>query len=220
MPIIAVANLKGGVGKSTIAVNLACELEGRQSMTLVDADTQGTAARWGRELPINVEALPLESERDVGAWVTRVLTIKTVNVVIDCPPHVGAATSTAVGIADLVLVPVAPSAADLMATLPALALIGEAREKREGGGPECLLVPSRVDRRRSTGREIEAALKRLEMPVGPAIRERAAVGPVIRERAAFVDAFGAGEWIGEYAPRGDAYADIQALARAVKRRLR
>ena len=46
------------------------------------------------------------------------------------------------------------------------------------------------------------------------------MGPAIRERAAFVDAFGAGEWIGEYAPRGDAYADIRTLARAVKRRLR
>ncbi len=42
--IIAVANLKGGVGKSTIAVNLACELAIRQSVVVVDADSQATAA--------------------------------------------------------------------------------------------------------------------------------------------------------------------------------
>ncbi|HEY5868974.1 MAG TPA: ParA family protein [Candidatus Tectomicrobia bacterium] len=41
---IAVANLKGGCGKSTIAVNLACAMvRPRHAVVLVDADTQGTA---------------------------------------------------------------------------------------------------------------------------------------------------------------------------------
>ena len=44
--IIAVGNLKGGTGKSTVAVNLACRLAERQSVTLIDADPQGTAAAW------------------------------------------------------------------------------------------------------------------------------------------------------------------------------
>ena len=45
--LIAVGNLKGGTGKSTIAVNLACALaDGGGSVVLVDADAQGTAVDW------------------------------------------------------------------------------------------------------------------------------------------------------------------------------
>ena len=50
--IIAVGNLKGGTGKSTIAVNLAsCLAERERSVALIDADPQGTAAAWLREGP-------------------------------------------------------------------------------------------------------------------------------------------------------------------------
>ena len=95
--IIAVVNLKGGVGKSTIAINLACELAGSQSVVVVDADIQATAADWARrgELPARVEALPLDAESRVGPWVERVLTLQANHVVIDCPPHLGPATLAA-----------------------------------------------------------------------------------------------------------------------------
>ena len=193
MSIIAVANLKGGVGKSTIAVNLACDLAGRQSAVLVDADVQGTATEWASrgDLPVTVESMPLESGKEVAAWVERVLDIDAAHIVIDCPPHVGPATYAAVGIADIALVPVTPSGADLVATTQALSLVREVQEARHGDGPLCLLVPTKVDRRTAAGREIEAALKQFGEPVAPAVRQRTAL----------VDCFGAGAWIGQYAPR-------------------
>jgi chromosome partitioning protein len=65
--LIAVGNLKGGTGKSTIAVNLACALAADgATVVLVDADAQGTVTDWhaGERLPVPVEALPLGGERD------------------------------------------------------------------------------------------------------------------------------------------------------------
>src|SRR4051812_35854308 len=102
--VIAVANLKGGCGKSTIAVNLACELtSGRNSVALVDADAQGTATYWCSQgdLPVQHIALPLDGQRNVQRWVSQVLGLDCDYVVVDAPPHVGASTEAAVGIADL-----------------------------------------------------------------------------------------------------------------------
>ena len=45
MAIIALANLKGGVGKSTLAVNIVSVLAPKS--VLVDADPQSTATAWG-----------------------------------------------------------------------------------------------------------------------------------------------------------------------------
>ena len=59
--VIAVVNLKGGCGKSTIAVNLACELAANgDSVLLLDNDAQGTASHWlrGGRLPIRGACRP------------------------------------------------------------------------------------------------------------------------------------------------------------------
>jgi chromosome partitioning protein len=110
-------------------------------------------------------------------------------------------------LADVVVVPVTPSGADLVATAATLELVRAVRETRRGGRPVCFLVPSRVDRRTASGREIESAL------VG--FSERPA--PAIGQRAAFVDAFTAGQWVGQFAPASKAAAEIAALARTIRR---
>ena len=106
--------------------------------------------------------------------------------------------------------PVTPSGADLAATARALDMVREAREVRGAGRPLALVVPSRVDGRTSAGREIRAALRQFKEPIGPAIGQR----------TAFVDAFTAGQWIGDYAPGSKAHNEILALARRVTRMLK
>jgi chromosome partitioning protein len=204
--VIAVGNLKGGTGKSTIAVNLACALAADgTAVTLVDADGQATASDWhaGGRLPVPVKSWPLVSERDAQAWVGRVLALKaeTTHVVVDLPPQVGSGIASALLIADLLLIPVTPSGVDLRATGKALDLLRRARTLRGGAKPACMLVPSRVDRRTSVGRRIHGALERFGLQVGPGIRQR----------AAHVEAFEAGAWIGAHAPSSPACREITLL---------
>ena len=96
------------------------------------------------------------------------------------------------------------------ATACAIDLIREARSARSDGGPKCLLVPSRVDVRTASGRDIESALKKLDE----------SMSPIIHQRSAFVDAFTVGRWIGDFAPNGNAYKDIVLLGKKVVRELK
>lgn len=209
--IAAVANLKGGTGKSTIAVNLACELAtGGNSVVLVDADEQGTASYWlgHGTFPISLRTALVGD--DMQYWADEMMRLDADYVVIDAPPQLGEATQAIIGIADVILVPALASTADIMATGKALRLVRAAREQRPDSGPKALLVPSRVDRRTISGKEIEAVLHEFGEPVSP----------MVRQRTAFVDSFSVGQWIGAYARNSDAHTDIQALAAVVRRMLR
>ncbi len=210
--ILTIANLKGGVGKTTVAVNLACELQAQgPTVAVVDADSQGSAAHWldSGEFAVEVSHLPLERTRSIRHWIRQVLASEVDYVVVDCPPHLQDVTEAAVGIADMVMIPVTASGADLIATARAVELVQMARRSRRNGAPNCMLVPSKVDLRTSAGREIGEALRQLGEPIGP----------TVRQRTAFVDCFSAGQWIGEYARRSAAKSDITALGRAVRRQL-
>lgn len=208
--IIAVGNLKGGVGKSTLALNLACELAApSRRVALVDADEQGTVSSWAPAgaLPVTVYPLPLDNERQAVDWMRRIKSTDADIVVIDLPPHTGAATTAALFLADLFLVPTTPSLVDLRATAKVLNLLAEARAERGEKKPECLLIPSKVDRRTSVGREIEAALHELGDRVAPAVGLR----------SAFVDSAGVGSWVGAFAPGSIADTEIKAVAAVVRR---
>lgn len=204
--LIAVGNLKGGTGKSTIAVNLACALrEADRTVALVDADPQGSATDWqaGGALPVLVESLPLGSPREAQRWVARVLALKAGAdyVVVDLPPQVGSGIASALLLADVLLVPVSPSGVDLRATGRALDLLRRARAVRDSAKPAAMLVPSRVDRRTVIGRGAHGTLARFGLQVGPQICQR----------SVHVRAYAAGTWVGAFAPGSPAHREIRVL---------
>ena len=208
MAIIALANLKGGGGKSTLAINVAGVLA--PSVAVIDADPQATATAWAEagNLPFPVIESPLTGD-NVKAWIASALAEAEERkfLVIDLPPMLGDATAAALAICDLAVVPVSPSGADIRATNRAIDLIRQAREARQNGKPHALLVPSKVDRRTAAGAEIEAVLHDYGEPVGPGISQR----------IAHADAFTAGQWIGDYAKGSAGHAEIKALASVIKR---
>jgi chromosome partitioning protein len=211
--LVAVGNLKGGVGKTTLCVSIASALAAHGPALVVDADEQASAAAWAAPgaLPVEVVALPLvgDGERATAAWLGRLVELKAGAdaTLIDLPPSLGAATVAALSLADLLIVPCGPSGLDLRAAERTIALLRQAREIRGDGKPAGLIVPSRVDRRTAAGREVEAVLHDMGEPVAPAIIQR----------TAHVDAFSAGQWIGAYAARSAGHVEIQSLAALVKR---
>jgi chromosome partitioning protein len=212
--VVAFTNLKGGAGKTTLAVNIAAALAGKEGpVILVDADAQATSVAWGvaGRLPVRIEALPIGGEggKALEGWLARLVAFRREAVItlVDLPPNLGGVTTAALAVADLALVPVPASGLDIQATGKALELIRRAREVRKSDRPVALLVPSRIDRRTASGREIEAVLSDF----------REMVAPAVTQRAAHVDAFGAGQWIGDYARGSTAHAEIEAVAALVRR---
>jgi len=209
--IIAIGNLKGGTGKTTIAVNLCGALANGAGhpVALVDADHQASASAWlaqTGEAGLSCHVLPLETTGNAHRWLVRDLAEENDYVLIDLPADIGPATQAAVAGADLVVVPVTPSPLDFHAAAQVVKLLRGVREARSDDHPACLLVGSKVDRRTVVGRGIEIALKEFKEPVGPSICQR----------AAFVSAAVRGGWVGAYAVESPARDEIAALANRVK----
>ncbi|MDX6751746.1 ParA family protein [Geminicoccaceae bacterium 1502E] len=207
--IVAVGNLKGGTGKSTLAVNLACAMasSGRE-VVLIDADPQGTALIWAAagRLPVRVEPLVAAHLGEVGRWMQRLELLRRRHalVVLDLPSVMAPALATACLVASLVLVPSASSFVDVAGTRRMLRHIETARRERPHRPPAVLLVPSRVIDFDAGFAALESGLAALGEPVGPPLRLR----------AAHEQAFRSGRWVGDLAPGSAAHLDVMGVADA------
>ena len=150
--IIAITNLKGGVGKTTTAVALACAAQAAgESVRLVDADAQGSATEWAYAADENGEALPFDVEAGNQASISRLKDKEGEWVFIDCPPT-GTVADEAVKTADIVVVPMTPSEVDMRQTWATVQTLSAAEK------PYAVLIV-RADKRTLTFRAVIDALK-------------------------------------------------------------
>jgi chromosome partitioning protein len=101
---VAVANLKGGVGKTTTAVYLsaAAAERGYEPVVLIDADRQASAAEWLEERPIDeVTVVEAPSERTLVRAAGRDSGVA----ILDTPPGDARLLAAAVRSADVVVIP-------------------------------------------------------------------------------------------------------------------
>lgn len=185
MKVAAIYNVKGGVGKTAIALNLAAASAraGYRSL-LWDLDEQGAAsavlghavsgrrqrARRTYRVEEHIEAsawpgldlIPADAlvhlldRHDRPRHLAELLAKKASQydrVILDCPPTLGLVTEQICELADLIVVPVVPSAL----SLAAFGQLADYVDSREGRKPELLRVLSMVDRRRRTHRDAAGA---------------------------------------------------------------
>lgn len=160
---IAVANLKGGVGKTCTAVHLAAGLGRRASTILVDADPQGSAVTWAglaRDLPFATVPVGASAR---GPAVLAEVTQGYEHIVVDTPPGDLAIVRSAVMNAQTILVPVQPTLQDLNRLRPTLELIASIEEM--GRRLELLVVLTRVRSGTRSAREAREVLTQLGLTV-------------------------------------------------------
>jgi chromosome partitioning protein len=120
---VALVNIKGGVGKTTVAVNLAAALSELGRTMLVDTDPQQSAAVWSVNLDLPYAVLSRPAS-DVARWLSTVAPGYD-HVVIDTPPAHLPIVKSAVMAADVVLVPCAPSGVEVNRLAPTFEMLAE-----------------------------------------------------------------------------------------------
>ncbi len=204
--ILLVGAEKGGVGKSTIAANLAVYLVGNGvDCVIVDTDSQATCARFVErraDAGVTPAVNCIQRTGDVAATLRDLATRYQV-VIADCGGRDSRELRTAASVANLLLTPIRASQADLE-TLPKVnEIVGLAR---------------------GFNRDLEAYAVLSMAPTNPAIREVSdarelltefdqlkLADSVIRERKVYRDALLAGKGVVEM-DNGHARAEIQLLA--------
>jgi chromosome partitioning protein len=203
--VIAFAQHKGGAGKTTLAAHLAITwaLQGR-AVSLLDIDPQGSLTQWHRRREDRVgrgsTGIDFES---VSGWRARSEVSRRARdaqiVLLDSPAGAGNDTRSAIGAADLVLVPVQPSPVDVWACRFTLEI---ARRERV----PALLVLNRVPARACLNSEMREWLDGYDVGLASI-----AIGNRVRLAAALAE----GRGIAETDPSSVAAQEIASLAAAL-----
>ncbi len=165
MPVVAIVNQKGGVGKTTLATNLAWALAQTGSVLLFDADPQGSARDWGHFNTGGPENLSVQGAGN-NPLVDQVrrLSSRYDWVILDGPPGISNVSADAVRVADAVLIPAKASAFDVWAATDIVEAV-KARQTATKGTPKAAFVITMAKPRTRLGRQIDAALAELGLPV-------------------------------------------------------
>lgn len=197
MRIISVIGQKGGTGKTTLAQILAVEAETDNAVAaIVDLDPQVSACQWGdlrkADGPVIVDAQPARLAKTLDTAQAHGVTFA----IIDTAGRAEQAAFAAARVADLVILPMQPTVADLKTVQATQDLL------KLAGVPRHVAVLTRVKPRGSRHEETADWLREQGIPVCPV---------TLGDRVAYQDAYAHGLTPLEFEPRGLAAQECRQL---------
>jgi chromosome partitioning protein len=167
MPVVVIANPKGGVGKSTLATNAAGYYASKgHAVMLGDVDRQQSAKLWLGLRPPNARPI---ATWEVGADMIVKPPKGTTHVVLDTPAGLtGWRFNDVMKLATKVLVPLQPSVFDIFATR---SFLDELASNKNASHLQVALVGMRVDERTLSADKLHAFVESLGLPVLGNVRD-------------------------------------------------
>ena len=194
MKTIALIAQKGGVGKTTIAVNLAVAAGMR--VALFDLDQQESAVIWADRRKDYLPHVEFLTERRLSEALKAAEAEDFDLAVIDTPPAAGPQAYTAAQAADLILIPCRPSLIDLDAIRRTAQLV------KSAGVPAFVVFNAAPHSATTLLNDARAIVEGVGLVTAPV---------VLRERGAYRSAWPVGKAVVESDPRGKAAQEIAHL---------
>ena len=203
--IISFQNQKGGVGKTTLSINVAAALAlTGLRVLIVDSDPQGSVRDWAS---VREDTPPFHIIGMDRPTIHRDLPEMTANydhIIIDAPPRVSELARSAILASDCVVIPVQPSPYDVWAAKEIVAIINEATVFKEN--IKSVFVINRKITNTAIGREVKDALQVYNLPV---------LDAQVCQRVLFAESAATGKTIFEVDPLSQAAVEIQTLTNEI-----
>lgn len=204
--IISFLNQKGGVGKTTLAVNVAgCLARRGHRVLLIDADKQSSATTWAslrEDAPFQVVSMA----RSNMARDALKLAADYTHTVIDGPPHAEEIARSCIAASDFVALPIEPSGLSTWASDLTVRQLREAQDFKPS--LKCGFVVSRKIGKTVIGRDIRNMAAEAGLPI---------LDAEIEQRVAFAEGLTMGQTIFEWAPDSAATREIEQLTKEIER---
>jgi chromosome partitioning protein len=163
--VIAVTNLKGGVGKTTIALNLGVTLAHRDyKVCVVDTDTeQRSAVKWSGQRDESLRSVPVFA---VGEKLNK--EVEALNkdydfVIIDGTPQLSERANRTILASDVILIPISTSGFDFWSFEHFVERYNQAKTFKET--VQAFVLLNKFSETKNISKEIREALSEFEIPV-------------------------------------------------------